>query len=178
MKITIFGLPGTGTSTTGKLLASKLNYDFKSSGDMFRAKANTLDLTLNDFEKLCQTDSKFDLELDQAVAQFGRDNDNFIFDSRLAWYFIPDAHKIKLICDEDESLKRIANRENKELDQVKMETKDRMTKITDRYKRYYELDDYLNDKNFDLIIDTTTIPPEEVVRQIMIYLNKKNVRVD
>ena len=35
-----------------------------------------------------------------------------------------------------------------------------------------------NNPYFDLIIDTTTIPPEEVVRQIMIYLNKKNVRVD
>jgi cytidylate kinase len=42
MKITIFGLAGSGTSTIGKLLCEKLGYKFMSSGNIMRSWAKEL----------------------------------------------------------------------------------------------------------------------------------------
>lgn len=54
-QITISGYPGAGKSTTGKLLASRLGYDFFSAGHFRREAAKELDIdidTLNLLENL------------------------------------------------------------------------------------------------------------------------------
>jgi len=173
MKITIFGLAGTGTTTVGKILAKNLDYEFLSTGNMFRQQAEEMKISLNELEKLGQLDSKYDLALDQKVKTYGEANDNFIFDSRLAWYFIPDSIKIKLACDYDARLERIMSRENKDKKLVEQETEDRLQKINDRYKRYYDIDDYASDTNFDMIIDTTNILAHEVASRVEGYLKDK-----
>jgi len=56
MKITITGLAGVGTSTTGKLLAQKLGCEFMSGGNIFRSYADELDISLNELETKALTD--------------------------------------------------------------------------------------------------------------------------
>jgi len=166
MKITIYGLPGTGTSTVGCLLAAKLGYEFKDSGAMFRQKAEALSLTLNELESLAQTDPSYDLELDQTVTAYGQKHTNFVFDSRLAWHFIPDSFKIKFDCSEPVRIARIARRENKSLAQARAETNDRMEKIFERYARYYGITNCTCEANFDFSINTTSISPSEVCARL------------
>ena len=174
MKITIFGLAGKGTSTVGKLLAEKLNYKFKSSGNMMREFAKQKNQTIYEFEKEIKSDKthKFDIQLDNKIEEFGKKNDNFIFESRLAWHFIPDSFKIKLTCNKQKSYKRIAKRENIPIDEAKKKTIYRADELIKRYSTVYP---YLKfppqDKKFDIIIDTTKLSPEEIVSKITQKIN-------
>ena len=51
MKITISGLPGSGTTTVAKLLAERLGYKLISAGDVFRKLAMERGMTLEEFSK-------------------------------------------------------------------------------------------------------------------------------
>jgi predicted cytidylate kinase len=171
MKITIFGLAGTGKSTTAKLISEKLGYEYMSTGNIFRSMAKEHDMTLNEFEALCESNEKYDRELDEIrVTEYGKANDNFVFESRLAWHFIPDSIKIRLYCNDEERLQRVAYREDKKIDVVRMETEYRENSIRKRYKSLYEIDDLDNPNNFDLNIDTTNNSVEKVVQTILDYI--------
>ena len=43
---------------------------------------------------------------------------------------------------------------------------------TARYKKYYGFD-HQDEKHFDLVVDTTTMTPDEVLRRILKFLEKK-----
>lgn len=171
-KITIFGLGGTGTSTVGKLLASKLDYPFMSSGNMFRQKAKDIGLEFYVFENLCNSEPKYDLELDQELAKYGKENDNFVLESRLGWYFVPDSLRIKIICPEEERVGRIARREDLSFEEAKEKTLTREKDGADRYEKMYGIKEMAPDNLFDLIIDSGEFRPEQIVEQILTCLKK------
>lgn len=174
-KITIFGLAGTGKSLTGKMLSEEIGYTYLSTGNIFRQMAADHGMSLNDFEALSNTTDVYDRELDEKTKLYGLDHDNFIFESRLAWYFIPDSFKIKLDCDFDTRTSRIASREAKDIKQVQEETSHREDLIRERYKKYYNIEDFTNDSNFDCIVDTKNNNPENVVRIIMEELQERKI---
>jgi CMP/dCMP kinase len=175
-KITLFGLAGTGTSSVGKTLAKKLGYTFMSTGNIFRAKAESLGLSLHEFEELCNKNPEHDKALDQDVKKFGEVNDNFVIESRLAWYFIPDSIKIKLHCDFPERIKRVAKRDAVTIDEAEKLTIARESFGVQRYNDFYNISDFAPDSLFDISIDTTTTPIEKVVERIMSYLeNRVNI---
>jgi cytidylate kinase len=165
-KITLFGLAGTGTSSTGKLLAKQLGYEFMSSGNMFRAKAESLGVSLSEFERMCMEDPAHDKALDQDVAEFGKTHDNFVVESRLAWHFIPDSVKVKLVCRTDERMRRVAHRDGQTLPEAIALTEHREGLHPLRYREYYGIEDYQADSHFDIVVDTTDISLERVVTTI------------
>jgi cytidylate kinase len=174
-KITIFGLAGTGKSSTAKGLATKLGYTYKSTGNMYREVAEELGMTLNELERASMTDDSYDRKLDTRTTEYGKDNDNFIFESRLAWHFIPDSFKIMLVCDETERMQRVANREGKSFEQVKQETLERESLIYKRYKEYYGIENINDEKNYDFIVDTHSNNLEQVAALILAELAKRNL---
>ncbi len=173
-KITLFGMAGTGKGTIRDLLKKKLGYDKSfSCGDFERQVAESRGMTLLEIDRLAKTDSSIDIEQDKVMAEFGKNNDNFIVEGRLAWYFIPDSFKIALLCDFDDRVKRIAKRENKDIAQVEAETLEREKAIAERFETYYNLKDFQNPANFDLSIDTTHLTPDEIVEQIIVVLKDR-----
>jgi cytidylate kinase len=174
-KITIFGLAGTGKTTAGKMLAEKLGYSYMSSGSIFRNYAIERGLSLNQFEAIANTTDEYDRKLDQEVEEYGKMNNNFVFESRLAWHFIPDSFKVNLTCNFEERLKRVAAREDKSFDQVNEETTHREDLITKRYKEYYGIENFSNPSNFDYTVDTTENNPEKVVELIYDELKSRNL---
>ncbi len=69
-------------------------------------------MSLYEFENtVAKHDVNFDKKLDTKTEKYGEENDDFIFESRLAWHFIPDSLKIYLDCDVEERYKRIHQRE-------------------------------------------------------------------
>lgn len=167
MKITIYGLPGSGTSSVGKSLSNKLNFDFISSGNIFRQTAKNLNLTLEELTEISKQDRKYDIELDKKIKKIGEDNDNIVVESRLAWYFIKDSFKIMFVSDFEKRVQRIALRENISINQAKEKTIFREKAEKLRYKNYYNLAEIDNKNNFDLIINTTNTTVEEVVNIIL-----------
>ncbi len=174
-KITIFGLAGTGKSSTAKRLADILGYEFKSSGNMFREMAAEANMTLNEFEKVCQEDPNYDKMLDARVGEYGKTHDNFIFESRLAWYYIPDSFKVMLVCGETERIQRVAERENKTFEQVQNETLEREGSIYKRFKEYYDIDNINDTSHYNLIVDTQKNNLEEVVTLILAALAERGI---
>ena len=69
MLVTISGLPGSGTTTAGRLLADALGWEFQSSGELFRSMASARGVSLAEFGALAESDERIDRELDErAVA--------------------------------------------------------------------------------------------------------------
>lgn len=177
MKITIFGNPGTGKSTVGKLLASKLGFEFKSSGNMFRAMAEEKGVSIYQFDSLSQTDPQYDIALDKMVEAYGKGNDNFVFESRLAWHFIPDSIKISLICEEGEAARRTAQRDNISLEEARENNNSRMATYLVRYPKCYPGLVYPpSDDTFDLIVDATSILPDEIVEKILAFIHQLDAK--
>lgn len=174
-KITIFGMAGTGKTSTCREVAKRLGYEFFSGGDFARATAEERGMTINELDELSKTDSTIDIERDNVITEFGKTHDNFIVEARLAWHFIPDSFKICYQCDFDTRTQRIADREKKNIEQVRRETKEREKAIYDRFSKYYGLSDFENEKNFDLVLDTKRLNYNEVIETIISELTKRKI---
>ncbi len=179
MFITIAGDLGSGKSTVGNLLAKKLSYNFFSVGDLMGELAQEHGMSLLEFSKKAEESDEIDRLLDERQVEIGKNRDNIVFDSRLGWHFIPHSVKIYLTVDIDEATRRIFNdnrsdeKENTSFEATKEGIITRRESEKKRYKEYYGLD-HTAHENFDLVIDTTTISPEEVVDKILDFLKRKS----
>ena len=175
MIITISGKAGSGKSTVAKGIAKKLNLKHYSIGGIMRQLAKEKNLSLNELSKLAEKDKTIDLTLDKK--QIGlRDKNDFVIDGRLSFHFIPFSKKIFIKVDEEEGGKRIfkAKRQTEQHESVEQAIKkirDRRNSELKRYKKYYNVD-YTDMKQFDFIIDSTSISAEEVKNKIKEYLSK------
>lgn len=169
-KVTIFGLAGTGTTTLGKLLAEKLGYQFVSTGNIFRQQAKEHGLSLYEFESLCNTDPAYDLAIDEETKKLGRENDRFVLESRLGWYFVPDSFKVKIICSDEVRLGRVATRDHLSLLEAEEKTFKRETEAEKRYQEFYGLAELAPDSAFDLIIDSSNLTPAAIVEKMLATL--------
>ena len=175
-KITIFWFAWSWTTTIWKLLAEKLDIKFMSSWNIMRNWAQDIWYNIYDFEEnIIKNDNWFDLKLDKKVELFWKQNNDFIFESRLAWHFILDSFKIYLKCDNYTRYLRIKYREWLDLDQIIEKTKKRENKLVKRYNKIYKNIDFPpKEENFDLIIDVTKIYPQEIIDIIIKKLNYEN----
>jgi len=174
-KITLFGLAGTGTSTTGKALAARLGYQCVSSGNLAREEAKGLGMTISEWGEAGKKDPKFDGNLDKRIELFGKENKDFVVESWLAWHFIPDSIKIKLDCDFDVRIGRIAHRDRQSTEEAKVVTTNREKSNAERYRAYYGIENFSSNEHFDLVVDTTKTPVTQVVEQIEQYLRNNNL---
>ena len=96
---------------------------------------------------------------------------------RTSYYFIPHSVKVFLDVALEEGAKRIFNEKRekekfKTLSEAVESIKAREESDSKRYKKYYNIN-ISEPKNFDLIIDTTKIPADEVVDKIIAFVKKK-----
>ena len=94
MNITITGDLGSGKTTVSKLLAEKLGMEVVDTGMIYRKFAE--DKGMDVLEQNNSDDWSIDRKIDSEVERLGKEKDNQIFVSRLAWHFIPNALKIYL----------------------------------------------------------------------------------
>lgn len=179
MIITIAGDAGSGKSTVAKLVAEKLNFRHYSVGDFMRAIAKRRKLTLLEVSRLAEKDRIIDEELDDMQIELVKYEDNFVLDSRLGWHFMPQSFKVFLKVDVKEGAKRIfkdkrkGEKENKSLRATIANIEKRRKSELRRYKKYYRINPY-EEKNYDLIIDTAKLSPEEAAEKIIKAAKKRN----
>lgn len=176
MILTLTGLPGAGKSTIAKLLSERLNMPWHSMGDLRGKLARERGLTIDELNTLGETEAFTDKDVDAYQTKLGKTQDNFIVDGRLSWHFIPHSLKIFLDIDEDEAARRIFRAAKQGLrkdekpyasvEEVKERVKARIASDQKRYQKYYGLD-YLNRSHYNLVIDTTTLTPEQIVNHIL-----------
>lgn len=173
MFITINGHVGSGKSTVCSLLKEKYGFDVFSTGTIQRQLARKRNMTTLDLNKLSENDCSIDHYIDRAVVEFAENNKGelVVFDSRLAWHFVPNSFKVRLTINPIVAAERIVpNRLNPEESYESVEDaihqlSKRQKSEALRYKSIYSID--VNDpNNYDLIVDTGQLTPEEVANTI------------
>ncbi len=177
MNITITGNLGSGKSSIGKVLKEK-GYEIVSTGNIFRELAMEKGLSVEEFNKQVNEatrrgDRSVDQMIDDTTARIGRERDNIMFDSRLAWNFVPDSFKVFVITDIDEASRRVfndsvrANSESYESQEAcKKALVHRQEMESVRFKEIYEID-YYDMSNYNLVIESTNAAPAEIAAEIL-----------
>ncbi len=177
MIITITGALGSGKSTVAKAIASELSYKHYSTGDFMRQMAKDKGISLLDLTKIADTDRSVDDELDNWQIKLGKEEDDFVIDGRLSWHFIPNSIKIFLGVTEEEGAQRIFDQkrsheaDNSDYDKTLENIKIRKTSEQARYLKLYNVDLY-DLSGYDIIIDTSGVPAEEVIKKVLEGITK------
>lgn len=175
IKISITGDLGSGKSTVCHYLKEKFGLNVYSIGLIQRALAQKYNMDIYSFNKYMESHTEIDEEIDTELARIGKRNENMVLDSRMAWHFVPDSFKVYLAVQLDEAVKRImkACRGNVEsydsVDEAKSKIVARKNSENTRYINKYGVD-CSNYGNYDLILDTTLLSPEQVAREIMSHI--------
>ncbi|WP_135664147.1 (d)CMP kinase [Halorhabdus rudnickae] len=168
MLITVSGPAGSGKSTLAESLADALDYEHVSGGDIFRSLAQEQDMTPLELNKQAEEDEAIDLDLDRRLRTIARDRDDLVLESRLAGWMAGNYADLKLWLDAplDVRADRIAQRENKQIEQAKTETRERGESEAQRYEAYYGID--IEDLSiYDLAINTARWAPQGVLSVVL-----------
>ena len=174
MIISISGRPCSGKSTIAKMIEKNHGFKRIGIGDLFKEEAKKRGMSSEEFNALCMSDPSYDFYIDKQSEILGKryDGKKYIFDSRLAWHFVPNSFKVFVTLDDETMIDRLINsdREGKEKYSSKKDAKkalkNRQALETKRYKKLYNVDLY-DMKNYDFVIDSSNNTPEELVEIIM-----------
>ena len=173
MHITITGRLGSGKSTVAKLIAAKHDYTYYSTGTIMRELAAEAGLSICDYNKRIADDPTEDRKIDDRTREvaIARRDEKMVFDSRMAWFFAPDTFKVYVTVDPAVAAARVnidprPGEPNSEIE-IYHELEERSKVEQARFIKFYgEGADYYNQKNYNLIIDSTTRTADEVADAI------------
>lgn len=181
MIITLSGNIASGKSSVGKALAEKLKIKHYSTGDFMREIAKEQGITLQELGEKAEKTNEIDRMIDNMTIELSKKKDNFLMDSRLAWYFIPSAVKIYLYAGKREQIRRISKdlKANKRAEENIKEAKDILERIKQRedserkrYMQYYGID-YHEKHFYDYWQNTNGKTVTQSVNEIIVFLKKK-----
>jgi cytidylate kinase len=178
MIITISGRQGAGKSTVAEKLAKKLGYKFCSMGDLRGRIAIKHRLTIDELNEIGKRNIWTDKEADDELIRIGKEENNYVIDTWIGYHFIPNSKKIFLDVDSMAGAKRIFRHQRPDeqkkdsIKELKEMLEKRLHDSWKRYKKYYKID-FLNKKNYDLVIDTTNLTADETVNKILLFIKKK-----
>ena len=169
--ISLAGDLGSGKSTVSAILCKTLGYQYIYTGQIQRKIAERYGMTTTELNHYAETHPEIDEEID-ATFKALHDAKNLIVDSRLAWFFIPNSFKVFLKTDLDVSVQRIAgdkqriNENYASYQEAAKEIVARKESEVKRYQQYYGAN-CLDLGNYNLIVDTSCISPQEVADIIL-----------
>jgi cytidylate kinase len=112
MRITVSGLPGSGTTSLSRYLAENHGFTMISAGEVFRQLAQEHNMELAEFGRLAEADPAFDKMIDARQKEIAKVRDNIIVEGRLSGWMVDDADlKIWLYAPIGCRIKRIAFRD-------------------------------------------------------------------
>jgi predicted cytidylate kinase len=167
--VTISGLPGSGTSTIARAVAAELGVPRLDGGTVFRTLAAERGLTVAEFSAVAEGDPAIDVELDARLAAAARAGD-VVLESRLAGWIAAneglDGLRVWVACDEEERARRVGEREGVESDAALAANRTREASEALRYRAYYDID-IADLSPYDLVLDSTSTAPDQLVSEIL-----------
>ena len=170
------GVPCSGKSSVAAYLENKYGFEIIKVSQKMREEAKKMGMNILEFNNyLLQNDlsGQFDKTLDEWTREMGekRKGDKVIFDSRLAWNFVPESFKVFIDCSEKTMVERLKNSDR---DASEKDVKDKagvnslMQRVyteDERYKKIYGLS-YLDKSNYDFVISSDNKTVEQVSEEI------------
>ncbi len=175
MKKNIISLAGdlaAGKGTVSKILMEDLNYGIYRNGQYARDLAKKMGIDITTFNKYVVDHPEIDIQIENSASEYAKTHDNFIIDARLGWYAVPESFKVYLKVDIDVAAKR-AFEDSERKDTENFATiEEQKQDMIERYKieneRYWQVYHIRKDdmSNYDFVIDTTNLTPNEVANKI------------
>jgi len=165
--VVISGGIGTGKSTLARNLSKKLGWKMISSGEYIRQWHADNNIPL-DQPDLIPKD--IDHQLDYGLQEKMRTEEGVVFESHLGGWLAKDIDTtFKVLCtaEWDTMIDRASKRDGKSFLEEERYAKKRGDTLYAKFKKLYEVEDGFDLEYFDLVVDTTTLTPEEVLKKVL-----------
>lgn len=176
--IAISGTPGSGKSTYAKIIAEKLGLRHISSGQLFRKVAEERGLSLVEVHKEAEVDPTLDLAVDEEVFKESLEG-GVVLDSHLAGWLLKDVADLKIFLTSPLEVRaeRVAKRDGLSFNEALVQTMEIEESNRKRYLKLYGID--VKDLSvFDIVINTSKWSVEEVVNNLINFINFFKSRVE
>lgn len=178
MRITLSGDLGSGKSSVGKQLASRLGIPHHSAGSLFREIGQISNLDALRTNLAAEDNVEIDHKVDQRTREIDQTVERFIIDSRMAWHFVSNAIKVYLSVSPETAAVRVMSdttRASESYDSLAAAIaalSNRRQSETKRYKKLYDVD-IADIANYDLFIITDDAAVEAITDVILAYAEGK-----
>jgi len=179
MFITVSGPPGSGKSTTAAALAEQFGLEHTSGGDIFRGLAEEKGISLAELNERAETDPAIDRDLDRRLHEIATDAEDLVLESRLAGWLSGDHADFRIWLDAPVAVRaeRIADREDKSVEQAREETVEREASEAQRYLEYYDID--IEDLSiYDVALNTARWGEDDVPELLASAIERHDPAVD
>lgn len=170
--ITIAGDLASGKGTVTNLLKEDLGYEVYRNGEYFRKLAKEKNMSVTEFNEYVKDYPEIDIQIETSAKEYAMTHDNLIIDARLGWYAVPESFKIYLKVDIDEAARRAFNDPNRKdtenFNSIEEQKEDMINRFKLENERYFNVYRVRKEdmSNYDLIIDSTNLTPEQVKDKI------------
>lgn len=169
--VAISGELGSGKSAVADALARVLGAEVVSTGAIHRQIAASRGQSALQTNLAAEEDAAIDRAIDGELQRRAGLAEVTVFDSRLAWHFVPDAFKVHLVVDPSVGAARMASRvataveTYADVDEAVAQAEERHASEQRRFLAKYDVDiDRL--RNYDVVIDTTQATVEGVAGRL------------
>jgi len=142
MRITVSGLPGSGTTSLARHLAETHQYTLISAGEVFRQMAKERNLDIAEYARIAEQNPSIDREIDARQREIAEGQDDIIAEGRLSGWCVRNADlKIWLQASMECRVERIFSRDILEDRETALFlTREREESEARRYQDYYSIE--------------------------------------
>ena len=172
--VTISGLPGSGTSTLCKTLASAMGWTHFDTGQVFRQLAVEAGATLQEYGYSAEADPDIDRQLDARMIELARqETGGCVLEGRLMGWMAYRNHmsatKVWVKAEIETRVQRVSGRDGQSPEEAMAATRDREESERQRYAQHHDID--IGDLSiYDLVVASDEMGAEQLQTQVLIAL--------
>jgi len=180
--VTIGGNVGAGKTTLAARLAEALGCDELYVGGLMREVAADRGMTIEEFYVQLKHDPELERSIDAQQVKLMNEKENLVVQGRVAWYFAKQSKhpswNVFLAVSPDVGAQRTGQRDEnlgRPIDEIRRANVARTATELERYKSLYDIDNFLDPKYYDYVLDTTDLTEDEVLKKVIASIpgNKK-----